>query len=280
MSDPQEEGLTANEVIALLARLKGIDPPILVGGQALNVLARHYRIAGFGTPSSTDMDFVGDSEEARQIAALWGATIRIPTMDDNTPNTAILMMSRPGRPPLVIDFLESVAESAFGAEVPSLHITENGVAIRVLHPLSCLQSRLWNIYGPLARRNTREIDRARLAIQVLHTHLTTLLDRQDTRGALKVIERLARRVVLSRVSRRAWMRDQIDVLTAVPINHAALPEAFRTVRWPAIQKQVQEAREKDRQARPQDGSHGFPDEGTGSSPEECDGPEGRRGIPL
>ena len=280
MSDPQEEGLTANEVIALLARLKGIDPPILVGGQALNVLARHYRIAGFGTPSSTDMDFVGDSEEARQIAALWGATIRIPTMDDNTPNTAILMMSRPGRPPLVIDFLESVAESAFGAEVPSLHITENGVAIRVLHPLSCLQSRLWNIYGPLARRNTREIDRARLAIQVLHTHLTTLLDRQDTRGALKVIERLARRVVLSRVSRRAWMRDQIDVLTAVPINHAALPEVFRTVRWPAIQKQVQEAREKDRQARPQDGSHGFPNEGTGSSPEECDSPEGSRGTPL
>ena len=280
MSDPQEEGLTANEVIALLARLKGIDPPILVGGQALNVLARHYRIAGFGTPSSTDMDFVGDSEEARQIAALWGATIRIPTMDDNTPNTAILIMSRPGRPPLVIDFLESVAESAFGAEVPSLHITENGVAIRVLHPLSCLQSRLWNIYGPLARRNTREIDRARLAIQVLHTHLTTLLDRQDTRGALKVIERLARRVVLSRVSRRAWMRDQIDVLTAVPINHAALPEVFRTVRWPAIQKQVQEAREKDRQARPQDGSHGFPNEGTGSSPEECDSPEGSRGTPL
>ncbi len=249
MSGPENDGLTADEVIAMLAMLKGIDPPILVGGQALNVLARHYRVAGFDVQLSVDMDFVGDSEEAREVARLWGADVKVPTMDDSTPHTALLTIRRAGRAPLVVDFLESVAESAFGAEVPSIRITEDGVAIRVMHPLSCLQSRLWNIYGPLARHNAREIDRVHLAILVLRAHLGTLLDNGDTRGALKVIERLVRRTALSRVSRKAWVRDGIDVLAAVPIGHEALPESFRAARWPSIEKWVHDARQAEEQGQ-------------------------------
>ncbi|WP_298137741.1 hypothetical protein [Acidiferrobacter sp.] len=261
MSGHAHDELTADEVIAMLAMLKGVDPPILVGGQALNVLARHYRVEGFDAQFSIDMDFVGDSEEARQVARLWGAEVKVPTMDDNTPNTAIVTIRRPGRAPLIVNFLESVAESAFGAEVPSIRITENDVEMRVMHPLSCLQSRLWNMYGPLARRNGREIDRAHLAIRVLHAHLTALLNNDDARGALKVIERLARRVALSRVSRKAWAYDRIDVLTAVPASHNSLPEMFRTVRWPSIQKEVHEARQTDEQVQESNAARASP-EGT------------------
>lgn len=67
MSGHEHDGLTADEVIAMLAMLKGVDPPILVGGQALNVLARHYRVDGFDAQFSIDMDFVGDSDKARTI---------------------------------------------------------------------------------------------------------------------------------------------------------------------------------------------------------------------
>ena len=256
MNGHEYDGLTADEVIAMLAMLKGVDPPILVGGQALNILARHYRVDSFDAQFSVDMDFVGDSDEARQVARLWGAEVKVPTMDDNTPNTAILTIRRAGRAPLVIDFLESVAESAFGAEVPSIRITEGGAEMRIMHPLSCLQSRLWNIYGPLARRNERETNRARLAIRVLHAHLTALLNNDDARGALKVIERLARRVALSRVSRKAWAYDHIDVLAAVPASHASLPESFRTVRWPSIERWAHEARQADVQERAQQNDAG------------------------
>lgn len=249
MSDRENDALTADEVIAMLAMLKGVDPPILVGGQALNILARHYRVDGFDAQTSVDIDFVGDSDEARHAARLWGAEVRVPTMDDNTPNTAVLTIRRAGRAPLVVDFLESVAESAFGAEVPSIRIIEDDVEMRVMHPLSCLQSRLWNIYGPLARRNARERDRARLAVRVLHAHLARLLDNDDARGALKVIERLVRRVALSRVSRKAWAHDRIDVLAAVPIDHKSLPRAFRAIRWPSIERRVRDARRADEQAR-------------------------------
>lgn len=236
------DALSADDVIAMLAMLKGLDPPLLVGGQALNILARYYRVAEFETQFSKDIDFVGDSEEAEQVALAWGAQIRIPNMDEYTPNTAILTIPRPGQKPLIIDFLESVAQNAFSSEVPYLDILEDGRPIRVLHPLTCLQSRLWNIYGPLARHSARDIKRAFLAIDVLRAHITALLDKQNIRGALKIIERLGKHSALSRVGKQAWIHDHIDVLKAIPADHPALSDVFQSTRWPAIQDRVKTAR--------------------------------------
>ncbi|MDA8118504.1 MAG: hypothetical protein M0Z85_00300 [Gammaproteobacteria bacterium] len=70
-----------------------------------------------------------------------------------------------------------------------------------------------------------------------------MLNNDDARGALKVIERLARRVALSRVSRKVWAYDHIDVLAAVPASHDSLPESFRAVRWPSIEEHVNEVRQ-------------------------------------
>lgn len=235
--------LTADDVLSLLAALRGIEPPLLVGGQALNILARHYRVEGFQEQYSRDVDFVGDKEEAQAVAEAWHAEISLPTMDDNTPNTAILTVPQAGRAPLTVDFLENVAGAVFGSEIPFLIIREGNLNLRVLHPLSCLQSRLWNIYGPLARRDAREIERAHLAINVLRAHITSLLDGGKARAALNVIERMVKYTALSRIGDRAWVHDRIDVLESVPLKHRALPENFRVRRWPAIKKSVERSRE-------------------------------------
>lgn len=266
MSSTIDDALSADEVIALLALWRGVDPPLLVGGQALNILARHYHVEGMKIQFSRDVDFVGDSEDARQAAQIWRAEIHLPTLDDHTPNTAILTIRRANKPPLTIDFLENVAGIVFGAEVPSLKIREGSVDLRVMHPLACLQSRLWNIYGPLARRNAREIERAGLAIRVLHAYLTEILDHDKGREALKTIERLVKYAALSRVGTKAWVLDRIDVLAAVPLVHPALPPAFQSTRWPDIQRRVDSTRataERIKAVRPRRVKPEAPDMGTG-----------------
>ena len=238
------KALSADDVLALLARLQGITPPVLVGGQALNILARHYRIDSEAPLTSQDVDFVGDEDEAEVVARAWQADLRIPSLDDHTPNTAILVVPRPGgQAPLTVDFLDTVAGVAFGGSVAFIELKspDYPCTLRVLHPMACVQSRLWNIYGPLNRHDTREIERLRLAIRILHRHLTEHLP-DSVRNGLNLVERFCRHTVLSRAGKQAWHHDHVDLMEAIPYQHPAWPPLFREKRWPELQRHVQEAR--------------------------------------
>lgn len=237
-------GLDADELIGLLALLKGIQPPIIIGGQSLNLLARHYGVGHSDDLVSIDLDLLGDEEDAMAVARLWEAETHFPTMDEYTPNTAVLLVPRQNKPPLTVDVLENVAGVAFGGAVAFLELEDPAtkVRLRVLHPLPCLQSRLWNIYGPLSRRNPREVDRLRLAIQVLHRHLATRLDVEDVRGALNLIERFCKTTILSHTGKAAWFFDGVDLLHAIPAKHPRLPPEFRARRWPELRNHVARAR--------------------------------------
>ncbi|MHB1955985.1 MAG: hypothetical protein ACYDBH_06450 [Acidobacteriaceae bacterium] len=243
---PEPYGLDADELIGLLTLLKGIQPPIIIGGQALNLLARHYGVGRSDDLVSIDLDLLGNEEEAMDLARLWQAETHFPTMDEYTPNTAILLVPRQNKPPLTVDVLENVAGVAFGGAIAFLEFQDPAtkIHVRVLHPLPCLQSRLWNIYGPLSRRNPREVDRLRLAIQVLHRHLETRLDVEDVRGALNLIERFCKTTVLSRTGKAAWFFDGVDLLNAIPVEHPRLPPEFRAHRWPDLQDHVTRARQR------------------------------------
>jgi len=73
-------------------------PTILVGGQAITAWILHYDIPipKTETPALTqDVDFLGSAQEAELLAKEIGADIEIATMDDHTPNTAILSFKSP-----------------------------------------------------------------------------------------------------------------------------------------------------------------------------------------
>lgn len=84
-------------------------PVVLVGGQALMAWVLHYNIPipNTETPALTqDVDFLGSAKEARLLAKEIKATISIATMDDHTPNTAVLSFKSPKtKKILIIDFL-------------------------------------------------------------------------------------------------------------------------------------------------------------------------------
>ncbi|MHB8254555.1 MAG: hypothetical protein ACYDEV_12875 [Acidiferrobacter sp.] len=244
MISPSED-LTADDVLTLLARLRGVTSPILVGGQALNILARHYHVSSLEPLTSCDIDFLGDDDEAAVTAKAWQAKLFVPHMDDHTPNNAVLIVPRAGKKAITVDFLDTVAGVAFGGSATFIELQhpDYPCTLRVLHPMACVQSRLWNIYGPLDRHNARELERLRLSVRILRQHLAERVPNAVRQG-LSLVERYCRYTVLSRLGKQAWHRDGIDLLEAIPADHPAWPPAFRERRWPDLQRHAQESRDR------------------------------------
>ena len=69
--------LGLDDVADLLARSPSTRETILVGGQALNVLAVHYGLDVVSTAVSEDIDFFGDARQARAAGQAWNGATRI-----------------------------------------------------------------------------------------------------------------------------------------------------------------------------------------------------------
>lgn len=87
------------------------DGAFLVGGQALNLWAEYYasapELALYGPYTSKDIDYFGQREAARKLARQLNGRLRIPRMDDDTPETAQVVATINGAE-IQIDFLGHV----------------------------------------------------------------------------------------------------------------------------------------------------------------------------
>jgi hypothetical protein len=84
-------------ILRILAPLAADRAVVLVGGQAVSVWARRLGVEVGGGPvadtlASKDVDFEGGVDAVRRAAALLGGSPRIPTLDEHTPNSGVVIL--------------------------------------------------------------------------------------------------------------------------------------------------------------------------------------------
>ena len=232
------------EVADLLDQSPHTREAILVGGQALNVLAVHYGLDAIATAVSYDIDFFGNAALAHEAGKAWGGRTRKAGMDDHTPNSALVLIEIHGQTHQIDVMSQIVGVQVDEMQAWAAIIEVAGKKFRVIHPLHVLQSQLENIYGVLDRRRMgpRTVSRTRLAVRVTERSIREYLDGSDIRAGLKAAERVAE-IAATRAGLRAWHVDELDILTAIP-SHGKWPTEFLEKRLPQIRNLLSKQREK------------------------------------
>lgn len=231
------------EVADLLDQSPRTRKAILVGGQALNVLAVHYGLDAIATAVSNDIDFFGNAALAREAGKAWGGRTRKAAMDDHTPNSALILVNIHGQTHQ-IDFMSQIlGVQANELERWAATVEASGKNFLVMHPLHVLQSQLENVYGVLNRRRMgpRAVHRTGLAIRVAERSIGEYLEGGDIRAALKAAERVGE-IAATKAGLHAWHADRLDLLAAIPA-HRKWPEEFLKKRLPQIRDMLSKQRE-------------------------------------
>lgn len=202
------------------------DEAVLVGGNAIAFWARHYGLRDDAECLTRDIDFFGSAADAIECEARipQACSAYFPDMGDATVNTAKIAVHLPGETePLEIDFVRSVTGLG-DSEINKLALRmlfvaapeEEGIPIRVLHPLMCLDSKITNLWRHPGKRTEEGQEQARLAIRIAHRFLEVLAAKGEVR---KFINGAKRVFSLGRSDQAAYAHTQfdIDILGAIPV---------------------------------------------------------------
>jgi len=148
----RREPLSPQTVIRLASVLGLKDGAFVVGGQALNLWAERYApgwpdLIAYGPFTSKDLDYFGYQKAARKLAVALGGRMVVPRPEDHTPNTALVIAAIDGRE-IEIDFLSNVMgvrANALERDAVELLVSlpdGGSLAVPIMHPLHCLQSRI------------------------------------------------------------------------------------------------------------------------------------------
>ena len=226
------------------------DGAFVIGGQALNLWAEYYakadELAAYRPFTSKDIDYFGFREAAQKLADELGGVVREPAFDDHTPQTAIVEAQIHGKP-IQIDFLSNVLGVRPNAiengvvEIlfPAVHgETARTVAIPVMHPLHCLQSRIANLIT-LGRRDDTAKRQAEAASIVLREYIADVLYEGDHREATRTLQELFHflsRDIVGRKAHRIVERDPLTVMQAF-VDDPRIDARYREkILGPAIAK--------------------------------------------
>lgn len=197
-----------------------------MGGQALNLWAERYShapdLARYGPYTSKDLDYFGHRDAAEKLAERLGGRVLIPSGDDATPQSAIVVAEVAGEK-VQIDFLKHVkgvkvkalTESAVELLVPIQ--TAQGpaqLALPVMHPLHCLQSRIANVVE-LGRRDDVAGRQLSAAPIVVREYISEMLDQGDHHEATRTLQRLfehLRSDIAGRVAHRHTGNDPAKII--------------------------------------------------------------------
>jgi len=195
----EEPHLTPEQVARILEMAQDTGA-IIIGGQAVNLWAEHYRrrapeLAQRGPFTSKDIDFYGGAQAAATLARELGGQLRVPPPNDATPNSA-LVVGRLDDRTVEIDFMRvvlGVEDSAMKSNFVTLRgrnpRTGGQIHLHLLHPLDCLRSRLANI-NLLSREDALSLRQAAIAIDVLQLFIEDLLVRGQRKAAQGVLRDL------------------------------------------------------------------------------------------
>lgn len=266
---PDKPPLTYEEVrrvLHLLDPLLADRRIVLVGGQAVAFWGRYLaprslELTPAGALTSKDIDFEGSAQSVTRAATLLAGRPKIATMDDNTPNTGIVLFTDSAGIPREIDFIDAPlglgARDVRDTAVLLALDAEAGqppVELWVMHPERCMESRVINTTvlhttAPLAVRQ--------LAVSVLCARewSSYLLDSDElpqekrVKAVLKLNERVFKRCMLDRHFRDVLHDHDINPFHAVLAEHPLLPDRFRERRYPQMRTLLEERLRKDRRNR-------------------------------
>ena len=165
--------MSAGEAARLIAALHAdgsLDDSLVVGGQAIQFWADYFGIAVRMASITRDLDLFGTRAQAQRAAAQlsFPHTLYVADLERATPNSAQLEVHLPGQvKPVVVAFLMSVAGLRnAGIRQRAATVAIGGTQVRMLHPLDCLASKMFNLKHFPEKRTPEGVEQGRLAIEI------------------------------------------------------------------------------------------------------------------
>lgn len=162
---------------------------VLIGGQAISFWASYFlegelEGADLAALTSSDLDIVSDDRDSiTLIARSWGGSVRFSSMDDNTPNIAVIDLDRPGWSPDGSHLIVDVMGDVYGAtaqdllswsEMLQIDLDDgNSIRLRVVVPEMLLWTRISNIHSRrlVGKGLEREVRRTKILCRIVNEHL-------------------------------------------------------------------------------------------------------------
>jgi hypothetical protein len=257
-SEDELPPLKIDETERIIARLEQVARDrrvVLVGGQAVAIwvskLESRIADALVDAVASRDIDLLGNSSDLRQSATLLDARVRVATFEDRTPLTGVAIFLDAEGHERRLDVMasvygmnsEDIRQTAIEAEL--LVDGDRRVKVWVMHPERCMESRIHN--SALANKQTdlawRQLRASILCVRAFSQLLLDERGEAAVRDVLKLNERIFGFAQEHRCSKLASDRG-IETFDAV-LDDDRLPEKFRTVRLPQMQKRIRAIREPD-----------------------------------
>lgn len=224
---------------------------VIVGGQSLTLWARQYLIdemtgEDVGFVTSDDLDFIGKPNSIDYCAQMMGVPFRKAKMDDNTINIAAAYIDWVDGKEVIVDILEM--DSVGGAPKKEIFkylsvLDIEGVQVAVIDPITCLKSRLFNLFAYWQDRKHRESVRVKIALRASNHYLRDLLVHDGYRVISEHIHRI-KALALTPLGKRVYVEYGIDVLDAIPYDPALFPVAYMDRERPNMLRQIVDVRRR------------------------------------
>jgi hypothetical protein len=205
---------------------------VIVGGQSLTLWARQYLIdemtgEDVAFVTSDDLDFIGKPNSIDYCARVMGVPFRKAKMEDNTINIAAAYIEWIDGKEVIVDILEmdSVGGASKKEILKYLTVLDiEDVQVAVIDPITCLKSRIFNLFAYWQDRPHRESVRVKIALRASNHYLRDLLVHDGYRAISEQIRRI-KALALTSLGKRIYVEYGIDVLDAIPYDPALFPAA-------------------------------------------------------
>ncbi|RMQ41634.1 hypothetical protein ALQ04_00575 [Pseudomonas cichorii] len=219
---------------------------VIVGGQSLTLWARQYLIdemtgEDVAFVASDDLDFIGNPASIDYCAKQLGIEFKKASIDDHTPNLAVAYIDwGPDDKEVVVDILgaEGVAGISNREIFKYLAVVDvDGVEVAVIDPITCIKSRVANLFAYWQSDRKREAVRVRTAIRATYYYLLEILGHEGYRAVAPHIRRI-RKYATCRQGRRLYIEHGIDVLKAIPNDPTGFPGNYIEIGHPRLVQAV------------------------------------------
>lgn len=224
---------------------------VIVGGQSLTLWARQYLIdemtgEDVGFVTSDDLDFIGNPESVDYCQRVMGVRFRRARMEDNTINIAAAYIDWVDGQEVIVDILEM--DSVGGAPKKEIFkylsvLDIEGVQVAVIDPITCLKSRLFNLFAYWQDRPHRESVRVKIALRASNHYLRDLLVHEGYRAISEHIRRI-KALALTQLGKRVYVEYGIDILDAIPYDPLIFPASYGQRERPSMLRQIGDARRR------------------------------------